>query len=120
MKWLFRHWLEKLFGLRAAVVDEIEKSVRIDTAISGAMMRVDSLREVEEHAQELEKTHPQLAAALRNHVAALVATPHPQLAPPNGCEEPTAPAVIAAPVKRPPGRPRKPAALPPAPPSGGN
>jgi len=122
MRYLFQRWLEKLFGLRAGVEDELEKMVRLDTAVAGARCQIDSLREVEEYAQELDKAHPQLAAALRARISELIAAPLPQLAPPARSEDPPTPPTYAAPVKRPPGRPRKPAALPPAPtpPTGGN
>ena len=107
MKSLFRRWLEKLLGLRVEVEDEIERTVRINTAVAGAMSLVEALKEGEEHAAELGKTHPQLAAALRARIAALAGVPPTAHVPDAADVPPPAPLPPAGPPKRLPGRPKK-------------
>ncbi len=62
---LFRRWMEKLFGLRSEVEDEIEKTVRLNTALAGAVARAQVVQEAEDYAAELGRTNPRLAEALR-------------------------------------------------------
>ena len=66
----FRRWAEKLFGLRSEVENEIEKTVRLNTTLAGAVARAQVVQEAEEYAAELGRTNPALADALRAAIAA--------------------------------------------------
>lgn len=97
-------WFARLLGLQSVVEEVIESNVRLHTAVAGAVAQADALKEAEQVAAELEKTHPQLAAALRAKVVEIVGHPAAPLALPAGPAP--APALPEAPSK-PNGKPKK-------------
>lgn len=115
---LLRRWLERLFGLQASVEDQVENAVRVNVAVAGAMAHAEACKEAERYAGELEKTHPHLAARLRDEIAKAVgaAIPPPPHLPTT--DQPARP--VAPEPKKLTGRPKKAAELPAAPANGGN
>lgn len=117
---LFRRWLDRLFGMQSEVEEQLERSVRLNTAVAGAMAQAEAWKEAERYAAELEKTHPHLAAALRGKIAEAVGLPPASPAATPALIAPAAP-VLPEP-KKPTGRPRKvlaPAPVPAHTPTGG-
>lgn len=110
-------WFARLLGLQSMVEDVIESNLRLHTAVAGAVAQADAVKEAEQYAAELEKTHPQLAAALRVRVAEIVGPPATPPALPTGPGP--APALPEAPPKA-NGKPKKsPALTTPTPTPGG-
>lgn len=98
------HWFARLLGLQSVVEGVIESNVRLHTAVAGAVAQAEAMKEAEQVAAELEKTHPQLALALRAKVAEIVG--HPAAPPALPAEPPATPALPEGPPK-PNGRPKK-------------
>jgi hypothetical protein len=98
-------WFARLLGMQSQVEECIESNVRLNTAIAGAMAQAEAWKEAEQYANELEKTHPHLATALRGKIAEAVGLPAPTPCAVPGLEPPPTPALPEA--KKPTGRPRK-------------
>jgi hypothetical protein len=109
-------WFARLLGLQSVVEDVIESNLRLHTAVAGAVAQADALKEAEQVAAEFDKTHPQLAAALRAKVAEIVGHPVTSALP---AGQGTAPALPEVPPKA-NGKPKKsPALTTPTPTPGG-